>query len=116
MRRCGFFGGTSAADRRAALSFARVQERLGVDAVLGVAALDRSPAQPAQANAAELGVEHAHGEIGTPERQPRRDEALAELAEEGVGVDDPSTLAQDPLDRVQPTGSTGGVRAGEGGG
>jgi hypothetical protein len=30
----GFFGGTSAADTRAALSFARVQERLGVDAVL----------------------------------------------------------------------------------
>jgi hypothetical protein len=30
----GFFGGASAADTRAALSFARVQERLGVDAVL----------------------------------------------------------------------------------
>jgi hypothetical protein len=30
----GFFGGTSAADTRAALSFARVQERLGVEAVL----------------------------------------------------------------------------------
>ncbi len=30
----GFFGGASAADARAALSFARVQERLGVDAVL----------------------------------------------------------------------------------
>ncbi|HEY3845125.1 MAG TPA: hypothetical protein VGL48_17900 [Acidimicrobiales bacterium] len=30
----GFFGGTSAADTRAALSFARLQERLGVDAVL----------------------------------------------------------------------------------
>jgi hypothetical protein len=30
----GFFGGTSAADTRAALSFSRVQERLGVDAVL----------------------------------------------------------------------------------
>jgi len=30
----GFFGGASAAETRAALSFARVQERLGVDAVL----------------------------------------------------------------------------------
>ncbi|MGP0032385.1 MAG: hypothetical protein ACLPVF_18030 [Acidimicrobiales bacterium] len=30
----GFFGGASAAEARAALSFARVQERLGVDAVL----------------------------------------------------------------------------------
>jgi hypothetical protein len=30
----GFFGGTSAADARAARSFARVQERLGIDAVL----------------------------------------------------------------------------------
>jgi hypothetical protein len=30
----GFFGGASAADTRAALSFARVQERLGTDAVL----------------------------------------------------------------------------------
>jgi hypothetical protein len=30
----GFFGGASAADTRAALSFARVQERLGIDAVL----------------------------------------------------------------------------------
>src|SRR6202789_15523 len=30
----GFFGGASAADTRAALSFTRVQERLGVDAVL----------------------------------------------------------------------------------
>jgi hypothetical protein len=30
----GFFGGASAADRRAARSFARVQERLGIEAVL----------------------------------------------------------------------------------
>jgi hypothetical protein len=30
----GFFGGASAADARAALSFARVQERLGIEAVL----------------------------------------------------------------------------------
>jgi hypothetical protein len=30
----GFFGGASAADTRAALSFARVQERLGIEAVL----------------------------------------------------------------------------------
>jgi hypothetical protein len=30
----GFFGGASAAETRAALSFARVQERLGIDAVL----------------------------------------------------------------------------------
>lgn len=30
----GFFGGASAAEQRAAVSFARVQERLGVDAVL----------------------------------------------------------------------------------
>jgi hypothetical protein len=44
----GFFGGTSAADTRAALSFARVQERLGVDAVLiGRVQGGRDPAEQA---------------------------------------------------------------------
>ncbi|HWE66343.1 MAG TPA: hypothetical protein VG298_06835 [Acidimicrobiales bacterium] len=44
----GFFGGASAADTRAALSFARVQERLGVDAVLiGRVQGGRDPAEQA---------------------------------------------------------------------
>jgi hypothetical protein len=44
----GFFGGASAADARAALSFARVQERLGHDAVLvGRAQGGRDPAEQA---------------------------------------------------------------------
>jgi hypothetical protein len=44
----GFFGGASAADARAALSFARVQERLGVDAVLvGRVQGGRDPAEQA---------------------------------------------------------------------
>jgi hypothetical protein len=44
----GFFGGASAADTRAALAFARVQERLGVDAVLvGRLQGGRDPAEQA---------------------------------------------------------------------
>jgi hypothetical protein len=44
----GFFGGTSAADTRAALSFARVQARLGVDSVLvGRVQGGRDPAEQA---------------------------------------------------------------------
>ncbi len=44
----GFFGGASAADARAALSFARVQERLGVEAVLlGRVQGGRDPAEQA---------------------------------------------------------------------
>jgi hypothetical protein len=44
----GFFGGASAADTRAALSFARVQERLGVEAVLvGRVQGGRDPAEQA---------------------------------------------------------------------
>jgi hypothetical protein len=45
----GFFGGTSAADTRAALSFARVQERLGVESVLlGRVQGGRDPAEQAE--------------------------------------------------------------------
>jgi len=44
----GFFGGTSAADTRAALSFVRLQDRLGVDAVLvGRVQGGRDPAEQA---------------------------------------------------------------------
>ncbi|HEX3796417.1 MAG TPA: hypothetical protein VHV57_18125 [Acidimicrobiales bacterium] len=44
----GFFGGASAADRRAALSFARVQERLGAESVLlGRVQGGRDPAEQA---------------------------------------------------------------------
>ena len=44
----GFFGGASAADARAALSFARVQERLGIEAVLlGRIQGGRDPAEQA---------------------------------------------------------------------
>jgi hypothetical protein len=44
----GFFGGASAADTRAALSFARVQERLGIEAVLlGRVQGGRDPAEQA---------------------------------------------------------------------
>jgi hypothetical protein len=44
----GFFGGASAADTRAALSFARVQERLGIEAVLlGRIQGGRDPAEQA---------------------------------------------------------------------
>jgi hypothetical protein len=44
----GFFGGASAADTRAALSFARVQERLGIEAVLvGRMQGGRDPAEQA---------------------------------------------------------------------
>jgi hypothetical protein len=44
----GFFGGASAADTRAALSFTRVQERLGVEAVLlGRVQGGRDPAEQA---------------------------------------------------------------------
>jgi hypothetical protein len=44
----GFFGGASAADTRAALSFARVQERLGIEAVLvGRVRGGRDPAEQA---------------------------------------------------------------------
>jgi protein ImuB len=85
----GFFGGASAADTRAALSFARVQERLGIDAVLvGWVQGGRDPAEQAAlvpwgSPAATAGVGGAPwpGRLPPPAptdvlRAPRRAEVL----------------------------------------
>jgi hypothetical protein len=86
----GFFGGTSAADTRAALSFSRVQERLGVDAVLvGRVQGGRDPAEQAalvpwgspEAGVAVMGGAPWPGRLPPPAptevlRPPRRAEVV----------------------------------------
>ena len=86
----GFFGGASAADTRAALSFARVQERLGIEAVLvGRVQGGRDPAEQAalvpwgspEAGAAPTGGAPWPGRLPVPSptavlRVPRRAEVV----------------------------------------
>jgi hypothetical protein len=105
----GFFGGASAADTRAALSFTRVQERLGVEAVLmGRVQGGRDPAEQAalvpwgspEAGSARTSGAPWPGRLPPPSptqvlRVPRR----AEVVDDGgsaVGVSGRGLLSGEP--------------------
>jgi hypothetical protein len=106
----GFFGGASAADTRAALSFARVQERLGIEAVLlGRVQGGRDPAEQAtlvpwgspEAGAAGLGGAPWPGRLPPPSpthvlRAPRRAEVVDD-AGRALGVSGRGLLNGEPV-------------------
>jgi hypothetical protein len=111
----GFFGGASAADTRAALSFARVQERLGIDAVLvGRVRGGRDPAGQSalvpwgspEADAAGVGGAPWPGRVPPPAptevlRVPRRAEVVdgagraVEVSGRGLLDGEPDRLSVD---------------------
>jgi hypothetical protein len=111
----GFFGGASAADTRAALSFARVQDRLGIEAVLlGRVRGGRDPAEQAalvpwgspEAGAAPAGGAPWPGRLPVPSptqvlRVPRRVEVVdagglaLEVSGRGLLNGEPARLSVD---------------------
>jgi hypothetical protein len=111
----GFFGGASAADTRAALSFARVQDRLGIEAVLlGRIQGGRDPAEQAtlvpwgspEAGAAALGAGPWPGRLPAPSPTqvlgvPRRVEVVdaaglaVEVSGRGLLSGEPARLSID---------------------
>jgi len=105
----GFFGGASAADARAALSFARVQERLGVEAVLlGRVQGGRDPAEQAtlvpwgspEAGVAGMSGAPWPGRLPPPSptqvlRVPRRTEVVDDKGR-AVGVSGRGLLSGEP--------------------
>ena len=106
----GFFGGASAADTRAALSFARVQERLGIEAVLlGRIQGGRDPAEqaalvpwgsPEAAAATTGGVPPWPGRLPPPSptlvlRVPRQAEVVDDTGR-AIGVSGRGLLNSEP--------------------
>lgn len=105
----GFFGGASAADTRAALSFSRVQERLGIEAVLiGRVQGGRDPAEQAalvpwgspEAGVARTGGAPWPGRLPPPSptqvlQVPRRAEVVDD-AGGAVGVSGRGLLSGEP--------------------
>ena len=105
----GFFGGTSAADARAALSFTRVQERLGIEAVLlGRIQGGRDPAEQAalvpwgspEAGAAPMGGAPWPGRLPPPSpiqvlQVPRRAVVVDDTGR-AVGVSGRGLLSGEP--------------------
>jgi hypothetical protein len=105
----GFFGGASAADTRAALSFTRVQERLGIEAVLTARVQGgRDPAEQAalvpwgspEAGSARTSGAPWPGRLPPPSptqvlRVPRRAEVVDD-AGDAVGVSGRGLLSGEP--------------------